>query len=128
MALMDSQKEPLYPRRMAEIYTLSGPADESPQDMFTRLQQEAQNRTWGPTGPTPNDAACARQVAPAVYAGAAARVAGVGTGLFGTYKLLKGKGATGVVSLLGAGVLWIAGGAMMNAAAKVFQTCRNKPV
>lgn len=91
---------------MAEIYTLSGPLDEFGDAV------------------APHDAECAREVATAVYVGAGARVAGVGTALFGTYKLLKGKGAVGTVGLLGAVVLWFAGGAIVRAAAQSFDTCR----
>jgi len=91
---------------MAEIYTLSGPMDE-----------------FG-AAVTPLDQTCARNVAPSVILGAGARIGSVGVGLFGTYKLLKGKGAAGVVGLLGAGVLWFAGGALMKAAAAEFEDCR----
>lgn len=70
------------------------------------------------------DVACAQQVKPLLLTGAVTRISGVGVGLFGTYKLLKGKGAAGVVGLLGAGVLWFAGGALVNAAARSFESCR----
>lgn len=91
---------------MAEIYTLSGPVDE-----------------FG-AAPPAVDIACAQQVKPLLLVGAATRVGGVGVSLFGAYKLMKGKGAAGAVGLLGAGVLWFAGGMLIRAAADSFEACR----
>ncbi len=91
---------------MSEIYTLSDAGDE-----------------FG-AAPTELDQQCAMKVKVPLVAGAVARIGGVGVGLFGTYKLLKGRGAAGVVALLGAGVLWFSGGALMRSAAAGFESCR----
>lgn len=91
---------------MAEIYTLSG----APYELGAP--------------PSALDMECAQKVKVPLIVGSVARVGSVGVGLFGTYKLLKGKGAAGIVSLLGAGVLWFAGGQLMGAAARGFESCR----
>ncbi len=91
---------------MAEIYTLSG----APYELGAP--------------PSATDIECAQKVKVPLILGSVTRVGSVGVGLFGTYKLLKGKGAAGVVGLLGAGILWVAGGQLMNAAARGFESCR----
>ncbi len=92
---------------MGEIYSLSGPSVEMLGAPPSALDQQ-----------------CAQQVKVPLVVGAVSRIGGVGVGLFGTYKLLKGRGAAGVVSLLGAGILWFAGGQLMAAAARGFESCR----
>ncbi len=96
-----------YHPQMAEIYTLSGPVDNE----------------FG-AAPPAVDIACAEQVKPLLLVGAATRISGVGVSLFGAYKLMKGKGAAGAVGLLGAGILWFAGGMLVRAAENSFESCR----
>lgn len=74
----------------------------------------------------PLDVMCAQKVKPLLVGGSVAVVSGVGVGLFGTYKLLKGRGAAGIVGLLGAVALWIGGGAAIRVAAAGFQKCRGQ--
>jgi hypothetical protein len=94
-----------------EIFTISGADYESP----ASLQDAA------------TDEMCAQKVKSLVIAGGAARVGGIGVGLFGTYKMLKTNWAAGVVSLIGAGILWAGGGVLVRAAAQGFQQCRGVP-
>ena len=76
--------------------------------------------------PTPTDLMCAQTVKPLFVAGGLGIVAGFGTGLFGTYKLLKGKGAAGATGLIAAAVLWVAGGMMVRSATARFAACRSR--
>jgi hypothetical protein len=89
---------------MAEIYTLSG-------------------SSFG-AAPTETDFACADEARPLVVTGAVTGLSSVPVALFGTYKLLKGRSAAGIVSLLGAGALYFAGRQLMTAAARSFEACR----
>lgn len=97
-----------------EIFTISGPPDSCLQgDCF---------------GDAALDQRCAQNIKSLVIAGGAARIGAVPVALFGTYKLLKTNWAAGVVSLLGAAVLWGSGGRLIRAAALSFQQCRgSKP-
>jgi len=90
---------------MAEVFTLSGPIE------------------LGATV-SPTDLECAEKVKLPLVIGGVSRIAGVGVGLFGTYKLLKGRGAAGVVAVLGAAILWFEGGRLMAASARRFEACR----
>lgn len=94
---------------MNEVYTISGPPVDEVEVLgaVSALDQQ-----------------CAQKVKVLVVAGGASVIGGVGVGLFGTYKLLKGRGAAGAVGLLGAVALWVAGGALMRTAALGFQKCR----
>lgn len=78
-------------------------------------------------GDAATDQVCAQKVKSLVIAGGVARVGGIGVGLFGTYKLFKANWAAGIVSLIGAGVLWASGGRLFGAAAAGFQQCRGVP-
>lgn len=89
---------------MSEIYTLSGP------DVGTSL--------------TDKEMMCAEDVRGLVITGAATGLSSVPVALFGTYKLLKGRSAAGIVSLLSAGALYFGGRALMTAAARSFEACR----
>ncbi len=89
---------------MAEIYTLSGTSFGAP--------------------PSATDVQCAQQARPLFLTGSVTGLSSVPVALFGTYKLLKGRGAAGIVSLLGAGALYFAGQQLMAAAARSFQACR----
>jgi len=77
----------------------------------------------GGLGSTPAEMACAEKVkAPTLLAGGCT-LGMVGTGLFGVYKLFKGKPATGVTAFVGAGVFYIIGAAFATAATKAFEAC-----
>lgn len=75
-------------------------------------------------GDAATDQMCAQKVKSLVIAGGVARVGAVPVALFGTYKLFKTNWAAGVVSLIGAAILWGAGGRLVTAAALGFQQCR----
>lgn len=106
---------------MPEVYSLSGAADEQPADLFNRLKANYKP----PGGPlTPLDRTCAEQVKIPVIMAGAARIGSVGVGLFGTYKLLKGRGAAGITAILGGGALWLLSSALLSAAERSFDECR----
>ncbi|OHD23751.1 MAG: hypothetical protein A2Y38_23555 [Spirochaetes bacterium GWB1_59_5] len=94
-----------------EIFTISGADYESP----ASLQDAA------------TDEMCAQKVKSLVIAGGVARVGAVPVALFGTYKMFKAHWAAGVVSLIGASILWAGGGSLVRAAAQGFQQCRGVP-
>ena len=95
----------VYPLFMAEIYTLSG-------------------SDYLGAAPSTTDIECAEQARPLLVTGAVTGLSSVPVALFGTYKLLKGRGAAGIVSLLGAGALYFAGRQLMSAAGRSFEACR----
>ncbi len=95
---------------MAEIFTLSG-------------APVVELMGFG-AAPPQTDIDCAQKVRVPVIMASVSAVASVGVGLFGTYKLLKGKGATGIVALLGAGFLFFAGNRLVAAAGQSFEECR----
>ena len=99
---------------MESVFTIAGAADD-----YVQIAAP-------PDGPTPTDLMCAQTVKPLFIFGSFGVVAGFGTGLFGTYKLLKGKGAAGVTGLVAAGVLWLAGGMMVRSATARFAACRSR--
>jgi hypothetical protein len=89
---------------MAEIYTLSGSSFGAP--------------------PTETEIECAEKTRPLLVTGAVTGLSSVPVALFGTYKLLRGRSAAGIVGLLSAGALYFAGRQLMGAAARSFQACR----
>lgn len=73
---------------------------------------------------SPKDVMCAEQVKGAIYGAAGCTAGTLGLGLFGVYKLFKGKPAAGVTGLVAGGiVLWI-GRALATSAALRFKNCQ----
>lgn len=77
----------------------------------------------GGLGSTPQEIACAEKVkAPMVVAGGCT-LGMIGSGLFGVYKLFKGRPAAGVTAVVGAGIFYLVGGAFATSAAATYLAC-----
>ncbi len=74
--------------------------------------------------PTAHDIDCAKQVQTTLLAGSVAAVSAVPAGLFGVYKLVRGKPGAGIASLLIAGGLGFFGSLLVSGAAQGFERCR----
>lgn len=96
------------------VFTISGPPEAQP--------------CLGCSGefgePSEQDGRCAQQVAGGVVIGAGARITAIPAALFGAYKLLNKSPAAGITGFLAAGILWFAGGAVLQAATESFERCR----
>jgi hypothetical protein len=105
---------------MESVFTISGP----PADGVQLLDYDAY--PGGYLGAvSAHDQMCAQQVKVPFIAGALSTAAGVPAGLFGIYKTLRsGNRALGVVSLLGAVLLFGAGRVLLASSAKSFQACQ----
>jgi len=75
---------------------------------------------------SPQDVMCAEQVKGLLYASAGATLGTIGLGLFGVYKLFKGKPAAGVTGLVAGGISLAIGRVMAGTMAARFETCRAK--
>lgn len=74
--------------------------------------------------PSAHDVACAQQVQGTLLAGSVLAVSSVPAGLFGVYKLVRGKPGAGIASLLIAGGLGLFGRMLVSGAAQGFDRCR----
>lgn len=74
-------------------------------------------------GSTPAEIACAEKVKAPMVAAGFCTLGMAGTGLFGVYKIFKGKPATGATAILGAGIIYVIGAALATSAAKAFEAC-----
>lgn len=74
--------------------------------------------------PTQHDIACAQQVKGTLLVGSVIAVSSVPAGLFGVYKLVRGKPGAGIASLLIAGALGFFGSLLVSGAAQGFERCR----
>lgn len=92
-----------------DVEFLGGPADE-----FVQLMD----------APPPNDVMCAQQVKGSVMFAAGATVGTLGVGLYGVYKLFKGRPAAGVTALVASILTLGIGRAVAVSAAQRFETCR----
>jgi hypothetical protein len=70
------------------------------------------------------DVECAQKVKTVLVVGSLTTISAVPVGLFGTYKLIKGKGAAGITALLAMGALFFVGRTLVASSAKAFDTCR----
>ena len=70
---------------------------------------------------TPTEIACAEKVKAPTYLAAGSTLGMVGTGLFGVYKIFKGRPAAGVTALVGSGLLYIVGATFAKAATLQFE-------
>ena len=77
----------------------------------------------GALGTTPQEIACAEKVKAPMVAAGACTLGMAGTGLFGVYKIFKGKPAAGVTALVGAGIIYLVGATLATAAAKTYLAC-----
>lgn len=77
----------------------------------------------GGLGTTPEELACAEKVKAPLVAAGACTLGMAGTGLFGVYKLFKGRPAAGVTALVGAGLIYLVGATLATAAAKTYLAC-----
>lgn len=78
-------------------------------------------------GSTPAEIACAEKVKAPMVAAGFCTLGMAGTGLFGVYKVFKGKPAAGATAILGAGLIYIIGATLATAAAKTFESCVGVP-
>lgn len=77
----------------------------------------------GGLGTTPAELACAEKVKAPLVAAGFCTLGMAGTGLFGVYKLFKGKPAAGVTAIVGAGIVYFIGAALATSAALQFDNC-----
>lgn len=73
---------------------------------------------------SPTDVMCAQQVKGAFYGAAGCTVGAVGGGLFGVYKLFKGKPAAGVTGLIASVLVLGLGRVLAQSAATRFTACQ----
>jgi hypothetical protein len=73
---------------------------------------------------SPADVVCAEQVKGSIFVAAGCTVGAVGTGLFGVYKLFKGKPAAGVTSLVATALVFGLGRVLAQSAATRFTACQ----
>ena len=73
---------------------------------------------------SPQDLACAEKVKAPLYTAAGCTVSTVGLGLFGVYKLFKGKPAAGVTGFVAAALTLGLGRVLATSAALQFKNCQ----
>ena len=73
---------------------------------------------------SPQDVMCAEQVKGLLYASAGATLSTIGLGLFGVYKLFKGKPAAGVTGLVAGAITLGIGRVMAGTMAAKFEACK----
>lgn len=74
-------------------------------------------------GSTPLEIDCAEKVKAPIVAAGFCTLGMAGTGLFGVYKLFKGRPAAGVTALVGAGLVYLIGATLATSAALQFDNC-----
>lgn len=106
---------------MESVYTISGSPSEDVQ-----LLDYGYDYPSGYLGAvSAHDQMCAEQVRVPFVAGVISTVGALPVGLFGVYKTIRaGNRAAGVVSLLGAGLLFVVGRALVASSGRQFQACQ----